>query len=93
MELNIIKEEWKPIIINGSQSNYLISNQGNIWSLSSKILMSQSICSDYKYAILSHEQKKHKRSTHRLVAIAFIDNPNNLEYVNHKNGNKLDNRV
>ena len=30
---------------------------------------------------------------HRLVAQAFIPNPNNLATVNHKNGNGLDNRV
>ena len=30
---------------------------------------------------------------HRLVASTYIDNPNNLETVNHINGNKLDNRV
>lgn len=30
---------------------------------------------------------------HRIIAQLFIDNPNNLETVNHKNCNRLDNRV
>lgn len=44
----------------------------------------------YLYAGL----EKHKKyAFHRLVAMAFIPNPLGLPQVNHKNGNKLDNRV
>lgn len=30
---------------------------------------------------------------HRLLALAFIPNPSNLKVVNHKNGNKFDNKL
>jgi len=38
-------------------------------------------------------KKRTRTSFHRLVAIAFIPNPDNLPCVNHKNGIKDDNRV
>ena len=37
--------------------------------------------------------KRKNCSVHRLVAMAFIPNPNNLPFVNHKNYDQLDNRV
>lgn len=38
-------------------------------------------------------QKPKNIPTHRLVAMAFIPNPNNLPCINHINENKQDNRV
>lgn len=47
------------------------------------------------YVIVSLQIRKTKKklSVHRLVAQAFIPNPNNLPEVNHKNGNKGDNGI
>ena len=47
----------------------------------------------YQVVTLLKEGKTSKRFVHRLVAQAFIPNPENKPTVNHKNGNKADNRV
>ena len=39
------------------------------------------------------DKRSIKRTIHRLVAIAFLPNPNNLKYVNHIDGNKHNNTV
>jgi len=47
----------------------------------------------YEYITLVVDNVKHKRKVHRLIAQAFINNNQNKPYINHKNGNKSDNRV
>jgi hypothetical protein len=73
-----------------SFGNFLIDKTGTIKSLHTGL-----ICIPQKnthgYYHVTIEGKP--RLVHRLVAQTFIPNPAGFECVNHKNGNKLDNRV
>lgn len=59
-----------------------------------KILKLLNGTTGYKMVCLSEGFRKFKtKSVHRLVAKAFIPNPLNLEFINHKNEIKTDNRI
>lgn len=47
----------------------------------------------YLRVCLSRQGERHSYYVHRLVALAYISNPENKPTVNHKNGIKTDNRV
>lgn len=47
----------------------------------------------YMKVTLSYKYKLVPKTVHKLVAEAFLDNPNNYPVINHINGNKLDNSV
>ena len=95
------KEIWKDI--KGYEGIYQISNLGNVKSLQridsnnhlvkEKILKSSSngIGKGYLWVKLGRKGKKEK--IHRLVAKAFIPNPNNKKEVNHIDGNTHNNKV
>ena len=101
------KEIWKPIDwLEGYEGLYEISNLGRVKALDKKVkrgnhLMNvrEKIIRTYKNKYGYHTvrlKKNGKNKTfllHRLLAIAFIPNPENKVTVNHKNGNKEDYRL
>lgn len=74
--------------------NYFIYDNGDVLnSATNKILKGSIGEHGYKYYRLSKDNKKQMFYAHRLVAEYFLDNPDNLPVVNHKDGNKLNNNV
>lgn len=85
-------EIWKQI--EGYEGRYLVSSLGNVYSLKRNKLMKPKLNKYGYYCIrLFDGERKHDWTVHRLVASAFISNPENLPVVNHKNEIKQDNRV
>lgn len=69
-----------------------VSEAGDVKS-HGKLIKGEIVRAGYKRVHVSHEGKSYKFLVHRLVAEAFIDNPQKLPVVNHKDGNKLNNYV
>ena len=90
----LLKIEWKDVYINGIKTRYLISNDGFIKSLKhNKILIPYIDKDGYSGVGVFVNYKPYYKRVHRLVAEAFIPNPENKPQVNHKDGNKQNNCV
>lgn len=86
-------EIWKDIV--NYEGIYKISSYGNILSNASGTWISKKARVNRDYLIVNlHKNGKSKScKVHRLVAINFLPNLKNDPYVNHKDGNKLNNMV
>ncbi len=84
----------KKIIINNIETDYNIDEDGNIFSnKTNKFLKGSIYNTGYKMVRLTIGKVKKSYAIHRLVAEAFLQNPLNLSIVNHKDGDKLNNKV
>lgn len=75
--------------IEGTRNLYYIDELGNVYDKNMKLKKIH--VSKWGYALVSIDGKL--RAVHRMIALGFIPNPQNLPEVNHKNGLKTDNRV
>lgn len=87
-------EEWREIA--GTKGFIEVSNEGRVRSLLSgnpRILKTSIDSKGYHRIRITIERVKMSYKVHREVAKAFIDNPQELPQVNHKDGNKDNNSV
>lgn len=72
---------------------YFITQDGRVYSEKRKKWLKISLIDGYTYAYLCFQNKGKPIAIHRLVAQAYIPNPENKPCVNHINGIKSDNRI
>lgn len=73
--------------------DYQITDDGKVWSKRRNIWMKLRNINGYKQVCLTINSKRFYKYVHRLVAEAFIPNPDNKPTVNHKNHIRDDNRA
>jgi hypothetical protein len=84
-----MEEVWKDI---PDCENYSVSNMGRVRG-PRKILIAFISNAGYQIISICKKSITLKKSVHRLVAEAFVENPNNNNFVDHINRNKTDNRA
>lgn len=68
------------------QDNYIVFKNGTIFNLHGRLISGGVDKSGYRHGLFNGRN----RDFHKIIADCFIENPDNLRDVNHKNGNKLD---
>lgn len=95
-------QTWKPVYFyhkNYSElydytDKYEVSDTGNIRNIKTNKILRQFISySGYKTVVLSKNNTSKIFTAHRIVASAFLPNPDKKEFVNHKNLDKGNNCV
>lgn len=80
--------------IPGYEGRYAVTSCGKVWSYKSKKFISQKMHRNGYLSVMLCKQGKMKRYlVHRLVACAYLKNPNNFPQVNHKDEVKSNNFI
>lgn len=87
-----MEEIWKDVV--WYEWLYRVSSFGNVYSIKRKMFLKKNAGYNPYYRLRVYKDGKWEaNSFHRLVAIAFIPNPENKPQVNHKDWNKLNNKL
>ncbi len=86
-----IQEIWKDVI--GFEGSYQVSSLGNVKTSLRRPRIKKQSLNKYGYPVtmLYRNNKSKQYKIHRLMAIAFIPNPDRKLQVNHKDGNRSNN--
>lgn len=86
-------EDWK--IVDGHGWDYWVSSHGRVMSFKGRypLMLSPGTKSGYPMVNLVRNGVQKSTCIHRIVASAFLKNPNLLPVVNHKDGDKNNNHV
>lgn len=80
--------------IKGYEGEYAITSCGKVWSYKSKKFLKPMIIKNkYHVARLINNKKVEHKYIHKLVAEAYIPNPNNYDTIDHIDGNKSNNCI
>ena len=90
------EEIWMDI--EGFEGRYQVSNLGRVMSIVTNHgkphrSLKPQYARNYFYVNLSIKDKSHTKDVHRMVAKAFVPNPDNKPMVNHIDGVKLNNNA
>lgn len=87
---------WKQLVIDGTIFHYAISDKGEVRNTNTGLTLKNQHTRDGYCALkISNPDIRFAKTmrVHRLVAMMYLPNPNNWPEVNHKDGNKDNNRV
>ena len=82
---------YRPIKIAGEETRYSVSTDGKVINNKTEREIKPHFDGKYLNARLTKNGKTKGYKIHRLVAIEFLDNPDDLKEVNHIDGNKRNN--
>ena len=89
-----MKEVWRLAPMNSPHyGHYWVSNLGRVRNEKGRILKGGFSTKGYPHVCVKLKGVQTTYKIHRLVAMAFIPNPNDLPQVNHIDGNKTNNSV
>ena len=84
---------FKKIILDGEITRWSVNEEGQVRNDETGKFLKGTILHTYRYINFRWNGKQKNKSIHRLVAEAFLPNPDNLPCVHHIDGDRLNNRL